>query len=174
MTPAPHVKAVRLAPALRVVGLVVGAAGLTIALPLVYALAIGESARPYALTLLVARVLRPEDYGIVALSETLTPFIATLSGFGLSTWMVRESKLTAESEGAMFSLAMVFAGIATLAVVLAAPWVARFYAAPQAAAPICLVGLILLLQGLAVTPAARLQRDLNFKPIGLMNLFISL
>jgi trk system potassium uptake protein TrkH len=48
---------VRLPPALRVVGLVVGGAGLTIAAPLVYALAIGDSIRAFALPLAIAIVL---------------------------------------------------------------------------------------------------------------------
>lgn len=48
---------IRIAPALRVVGLVVGGAGVTIAVPLLYALWLGESVAPYLIPLLIAGMI---------------------------------------------------------------------------------------------------------------------
>lgn len=85
---APRPSTVRLAPALRVVGLVVGGAGLTIAAPLAYAAWLGEPLLPFALPLALSAALFAGAYlagrRIVAPNRREALAAAVLTWVGLS------------------------------------------------------------------------------------------
>lgn len=128
----------------------------------------------WLITLVTARVLQPGDYGIVALAETVVPYLALIAGFNIATWLVHQQLLDAERQQAMFSLATLLGAAMSLLAFLLAPVVAGFYQRPEITPPFRLISIIFLLQSLQTVPRALLQREMRFKAVGLMNLIVGL
>ena len=97
-------RAVRLAPPLRVAGLVVGGAGMTIAAPLAYAAFLGEPLAPYALPLVGAIALFAVAYllgrRIAAPNRRESLLAAVLSWLGLSLFGVMPYVIGSATGGA--------------------------------------------------------------------------
>lgn len=128
----------------------------------------------WGLTLLTARILLPEDYGIVALTETVSPFLAMLAGLNLSTWIVQTDRFEARDRAAMYSLTSLIGLTLALIGVSIAPFLALFFENPEMVLPFQVVSLTFALRGTAVVPLASLQRELDFRPIALMNLTVGI
>lgn len=126
----------------------------------------------WALTLLTARILLPKDYGILSLTETVAPFLGMLAALNLSTWIVQADRFGDREKASMYSLtSIVGVGMAAVGVALG-PLIGAFFENPEMVRPFQVVALTFAVRGTAVVPLASLQRDLNFKPIALMNLIV--
>jgi O-antigen/teichoic acid export membrane protein len=128
----------------------------------------------WGLTLATARILKPADYGIAALAETITPVLALIAGFNISTWLIHLEAFDEKVEEAALPLAVLLGAAATAIALLAAPLLSAFYGKPELTAPFRLVAFVFMLQGLQTLPMARLQKTLRFKPIALMNLTVGI
>ncbi len=122
----------------------------------------------WGLTLLTARVLLPSDYGILSLTETISPFLAMLAGLNLTTWIMQTETLRARDKAAMYSLTTLVGGIMALVGISIAPLAGLFFENDEMVLPLQIVSLTFVLRGTAVVPLASLQRELNFKPVALM------
>lgn len=119
---------------------------------------------------ILARLLSPEDYGLVALTAVVVGIGEIFRDFGLSTAAVQARTLSAEQRGNLFwinlgigcLLAAVVAGVV-------APLVATAMNAPALADVMRLLALTFLLNGAATQYRASLERALRFKRIALLD-----
>jgi O-antigen/teichoic acid export membrane protein len=128
----------------------------------------------WGLTLLTARILLPEDYGILALTETVSPFLAMLAALNLTTWIVQTDRFEAHDKAAMYSLTSLVGLAMALIGVSIAPLLGLFFENPEMVLPFQVISLTFVLRGTAVVPLASLQRELDFKPIALLNLSVGI
>ncbi|WP_193614061.1 oligosaccharide flippase family protein [Nocardioides lijunqiniae] len=110
--------------------------------------------------ILLARLLDPEAFGVFAIALTVQTALMTLSELGLAADLIRHGDVDRRGP-TIATLSLVSSGFLTVAVLLAAPAFADFFAAPEATAVIRVMALTLLLAGIGVVPFARLQRDLR-------------
>jgi len=128
----------------------------------------------WAMTLLTARILVPDDYGILSLTETVSPFLGMLAALNLTTFIVQADRFEAHEKAAMTSLTSIV-GLAMSAIgVSIAPLLGTFFANPAMVAPFQAVALTFFIRATAVVPLASLQRKLDFKPIALMRLTVGI
>ena len=116
-----------------------------------------------AAMLVLARVLTPADFGLVALATLVVSVLGYVQESGVGAALVHfrgDPRETASS-------ALVFASASGLAlaciVALAAPVYATFVHNPDVAPLVRALSVLLLFRGLAVVPAALLERELDFK-----------
>jgi len=124
----------------------------------------------WALTLVTARLLLPEDYGLIALIETITPYLALVATLNLTTWMIQTQTFAEHQQAAMFTLVLLLGAIMTAVAFVAAPYIADFYHRPELAAPFKLVSITFLMRSVYALSDSLLRRDLNFKAISILNL----
>ncbi len=119
----------------------------------------------WGVTILVANLLSPTDYGIVGMSALLVGFIALVGEFGLGLTVVRYRDLSAQELAAMQGLALVV-GLTSLAIgcALAVP-LGAFFRSPQLPAVVAVQSLGFVIAAGAVVPAGLLQRDLRFRAL---------
>ena len=128
----------------------------------------------WAMTLLTARILVPDDYGILSLTETVSPFLGMLAALNLTTFIVQTDRFAAHEKAAMMSLtSLVGLGMTILGVSIA-PLLGNFFNNPEMVAPFQAVALTFVIRATAVVPLASLQRELDFKPIALMRLVVGI
>lgn len=115
-----------------------------------------------ASTVLLARLLDPEDYGLIAMVAPVTGFLALFKDLGLSLATIQRDKI---SHGQVSNLFWVNVTASMLLLVIAAgcaPLLASFYEDPRLAGVTIALSMTFLLGGLAAQHQALLQRQMHF------------
>jgi PST family polysaccharide transporter len=116
-----------------------------------------------ATNLLLARVLSPQDFGLVAMANLLLAFVGPFHDSGLLPAFVALKERVRESAAAIaWSTPATALGVAALTV-LAAPLAAELFARPDVVPVVRVLALVFVLNGLAVAPLAVISKELAFR-----------
>jgi len=118
----------------------------------------------------LARILTPEQFGLIAMAMTLVGFLTTFHDLGISAALVRSEKPTPAFWSSAFWLNFGFGSLMTLIAYFSAPWVAAFFGEPQVEELVRLMSCVLLLHCVFLVPMAWLQRNLKFQTIAVIDL----
>jgi PST family polysaccharide transporter len=129
------------------------------------ALLIGKSALSLATTAILARLLSPGDYGLLAMVATITVMAQAISDFGLSWATVQRERLDRNQIDALFFINCAFGFFLTILCCLSAPYVASFYHRPELSRIIIAASATLFLSAAAVQPNALLLRQMKLKAL---------
>lgn len=122
-------------------------------------------------TFLVARVLNPADYGIVAISGVFTGLFLMISNLGLSAGLVHRPSITKEERDGVFWLSLMLSVVMYAVLYMAAPFISSFYPdMPLLPSILRVAGLMMIFSSLNVVPTAMTMRRLNFKFASLVEL----
>lgn len=113
-------------------------------------------------TIVVARLLSPHDYGIVAMTAPVVAFLQVFQTLGLNQAMVQRPIITNEQFNAMFWMNIGASAVIALALVAVSPLVGKFYHEPAAGYLCAAMGATVLLTGATLQHAALLNRNLRF------------
>jgi len=116
-------------------------------------------------SIVLARLLSPHDYGLIAMVAVFTGFAWMLTDLGFSTALVQRQDVTDIHVQSVFWTNAAFSLLLTILSWVAAPWVARFYSLPILAPIFRWVSLNFILGCLGNVPFALLQKRLEFKSI---------
>jgi O-antigen/teichoic acid export membrane protein len=116
----------------------------------------------------LARTLGPEIFGIFGIGMVVLTFAGFMTSFGFS-WSLLQ-RATVQAEDVRFALTwQVLVGLLTMASVYAlAPWLAAYFREPRAQFVIEWLSLACLLTAASGPSTYLLQRDLNFRAVGLI------
>ncbi|MCB0344825.1 MAG: lipopolysaccharide biosynthesis protein [Bdellovibrionales bacterium] len=128
----------------------------------------------WVLTVLTARQLAPSDYGLVAMIESVAPYLALIAALNLHTWIIQTETLDADDEKAVLTLTTIFGAIIASIAFFSAPYVAQFYQTPELEMPFRILSISFLFKGIYTVPESLLRRDLQFKPVALIKLSIGI
>ncbi len=111
----------------------------------------------------LARLLRPEDFGLLRVLIVVSVFATALSDAGFPDALVQRKDITPTHESTAWWVSLALAGTSACVLYTAAPVIARMMAMPELTGAIRLICLPVLLEGTAVTASARLRRRLEFR-----------
>ncbi len=115
-------------------------------------------------TAILARLLVPEDFGVMRLAMVALAAAGGLSNFGINQALIQRKQVSRRSLDTAWTMDLLRCLLIGLAVFLAAGPVARFYEEPQLAWIIRLVSVKLLLLGFSNNSGiAMLRRELQFR-----------
>ena len=118
-----------------------------------------------ASTVVLARLLSPEDYGLVAMVTAVTGFIMIFKDLGLSTATVQKAQTNHQQISTLFWINVAISTVAMFVTAALAPAIAWFYKEPR----LIWIGLALstsfLFVGLSVQHQALLRRQMRFTAI---------
>ena len=113
---------------------------------------------------LLTRWIGPHAYGVFVTAVGLTTFLASLTRFGVDTYLVRcEPAPDRREYDVAFTLVLTNSFLLTGFGMAIVPLLRRWYASDEFAAPYLVMMLCVPLAGLAGIPVAKLERDLNFR-----------
>ena len=116
-----------------------------------------------ATNLLLARVLSPQDFGLVAMANLLLAFVGPFHDSGLLPAFVALKERVRES-AATIAWSTPVTGLAVAAVtMLAAPLAGALFERPDVVPVIRVLGFVFVLNGLAVAPLAVISKELAFR-----------
>jgi len=113
-------------------------------------------------TLIVIRMLSPNDYGLMAMANLFVGLLLLVSDLGVGSAAVQSRNLDRDAVRVLFGLVIAtnLAGAALTWV--ASPWIAAFFAEPRLVPMLRVMSLGFGLVALYVLPQALLMRDLHF------------
>ena len=113
-------------------------------------------------TVVLARLLTPEDFGLVAMVTVATGFVGMFTDVGLSAATVQRPTVTHAQVSTLFWLNVALGGLLAAATAAAAPLLAAFYREPRLAWMTVALSGTFLLAGLTVQHQALLRRRMRF------------
>ena len=116
----------------------------------------------FLVTAILARLLTPAEFGVMALARTFLQFGSYISNAGINRAMVQKSELTETDIGTAFSLSLALGVIGCLTMVILSPAAGIFYNSRQIARVICLTSVSYLFSAMAMVEKGRLQRSMDF------------
>lgn len=116
----------------------------------------------FAFIMIMARVLTPEDFGLIAMIASIIGFVSLFGDFGLSMATVQRPQITHENVNTLFWMNFALGITVTLIVILMAPALVWFYAEPRLLWLTVTLAAGFLFAGLTVQHHALLQRQLRF------------
>ncbi|WP_269169342.1 lipopolysaccharide biosynthesis protein [Modestobacter sp. VKM Ac-2977] len=121
--------------------------------------------------LVLARLLAPEDFGVVAAAATILGLAGLLVEAGLGKYLVQVDEVTPGLQSTVFWSSMGFAAIGALLMVVTAPWLAVAFDSPDLVWVVRVLAPLVLVNTAALVPVALLQRELDFRPIAVRRLW---
>jgi O-antigen/teichoic acid export membrane protein len=113
---------------------------------------------------ILARVLAPRDFGLVALALTFTALLETIKDFGLGQALIvsKEEDLEARAN-TVFWWGMIIGTAGCLVIVAIAPLIADFYGEPAVLPLLAVLALNFPLRAAGATHEALIQQRMNFR-----------
>jgi O-antigen/teichoic acid export membrane protein len=120
--------------------------------------------QPLTLAIL-ARLLTPEDLGLMAMASTVTGFIRLFKDLGLGQALIQHRGRTEEVADTAFWLQLLFGTIWFISVWIAAPLIASYYHREEVIPILRTLGVLFLIYPFSDVPLSILVRDLEFKAL---------
>lgn len=114
-------------------------------------------------SIVLARILMPEDYGTITL---MTVFISILNIFvscGFSSALVQKKDADDLDFSSVFYMQMILCVVLYGVLFFSAPWIARFYKVTEMTPMIRVLGLTLIIAGIKNVQTAYVSRTMQFK-----------
>ena len=116
----------------------------------------------------LARTLGPDIFGVFAIGMVVLTFATFFSGFGFSWSLLQRETLGDEDIRFAWTWQLMVGALTMIAVYFLAPVLASYFREPRAQAVVEWLSIACLLTAAAAPSSYLLQRDLNFKAVGLV------
>ncbi len=117
----------------------------------------------WAGTLVVVRLLTPQDYGLMAKVAVVCAIAGAVAEFGLGAAIVRSVDMPREELRKICGVSQLFGAGMTTALFAMAPLLALLFQEPRLAWPIAGASLQIMVGAVAIVPGALATRDLSFR-----------
>ena len=119
----------------------------------------------FAITLVMARLLTPADYGVVGMISIFMAIAQTLIDSGFSNALIRKLDRTEDDYSTVFFFNIIVGVICYIVMFLAAPYIANFFNIPILTNVVRVISINLFFNSITVVQRARLIIDVNFKDL---------
>jgi PST family polysaccharide transporter len=134
----------------------------------------GRQAMQFATTLILARLITPDQFGLVGMATVVTGFAAVFRDMGTTAAVIRGRDLPDNLLSSIFWLnALVGTGLMSILSLLA-PQVAAMYHQPAVAPILRALSLTFFIGGISIVHQAMLERSMSFRVLGKVELAASL
>lgn len=116
----------------------------------------------------LARILMPEDFGMIAMVMAVTGFASLFKDLGLSMATIQKTDVTHEQISVLFWINVVISCLIALIVFGVSPIIATFYDDPRLTSISMALSLSFVFGGLTVQHQAILQRQMRFKVLAII------
>ncbi|WP_297492690.1 lipopolysaccharide biosynthesis protein [Acidocella sp.] len=119
---------------------------------------------------LIARLLLPKDFGLVAMAGPAISFIQLFTDLGLSQATIQHKEISQQQLSFLFWVSLCAGAIFAVITTLFAPLVADFYHEPRLTTVMVALGGMLFLTGCYSQHMALLYRRMNYRVLGIIDI----
>ena len=117
----------------------------------------------WGVTLILARLLAPQDYGLFAMAFTVVTFLDLFQEFGLGVSIVQRQNIDSRQINAVFWLLSAVSIVVVTMIFALAEYAAVFYDEPRLTWIVRALSLTFLFNSLGVIPYSLLTKEIDFK-----------
>lgn len=121
-------------------------------------------------TMIMARLLTPEDFGIITMVTAITGFVMMFKDMGLSSAIIQAHNLNQKKVSTLFWINLAISALLGLLLIGFSPLVAAFYQIPKLIPITSAYGAGVLLAGLSQQHSALLSRQMQFNKLAQINI----
>ena len=119
----------------------------------------------FASLTILARLIAPKDYGLIAIVVAITNIFTLIRDGGLVSATIQKDKISDQLHSNLFWINLTYTIIFSGCIMLLGPLVSSIYGYPELNSIALTIGLIFLLDGISNQHLARLKREMMFNPI---------
>ena len=127
--------------------------------------AVARTALQLAQVAVLARLLAPEDYGLMAMVWVVTGFAAIFSDLGVNSAFIQCQSVTQEQRSSLFWLNVVVSVGLTLVVIVFSPLLARFFADERLIPLLRIAAPTFVIAALGMQVRMAAEKALHFRPV---------
>jgi len=120
----------------------------------------------WCVTILVARILVPEDYGLMEMATVITGYAVIFSELGLGAAIIQKPRQTKEELSSVFWFAFGFSLLLAMGAVAVAYPTAAMFNEPRVIPITQSTSILFATSGMQIVPLSLLKKELEFKTIG--------
>jgi len=124
----------------------------------------------WGITIVVIRILNPEDYGLMAMASVCTNFLLMISELGLGAAIIQKKELDEDKLSRVFGFIILSHGLLFLILFFGSHLIARYFSEPRLVLILQVSSLNLVSLSLYVIPRAVLMRRMDFKRKSIVDL----
>lgn len=121
----------------------------------------------FVLTIVIARVLSPDDYGLVAMLGIFIAIAQTIVDSGFSNALIQKKDRTEVDYSTMFFFNIIISVVIYLLLFVSAPFLASFYNQPALVSVARVYGISLITNSFSIIQMARLTVALDFRKLAI-------
>ncbi len=119
----------------------------------------------FLVTVILAKLLAPTDFGLIAIASLFTIFISRINELGLGQALIQKQKLSYEEISTSFWLNLASGLIFFALIASTSPLTEAFFKMPGLAPLLAVLSINLILSALSVIPRTLLEKKLEFKKL---------
>lgn len=123
----------------------------------------GSQILTFAFGIVLARLLSPQDFGMLVTIQVFTGLAGFVSGGGMGQGLVRAAEASKADYNAVFTLQLAIGCVIYAVFFLAAPWFAQWYNTPLYASLLRVSALSFIIRPFINLPGSHLHRHMRFK-----------
>jgi len=131
---------------------------------------LGRTALQIAQISILARLLTPADFGLLALVTSIMSFLQIFADAGISNAIIHHQDVTQEQLSSLYWLNVIVSFFLAFFVVVVSPWVAAMYGYPQLKLLLLFAGCTLAIGALAQQIRVVAQKNLKFAELAKIDL----
>lgn len=124
-------------------------------------------------TIVLARLLTPEDYGYIGMLAIFIAIAETFINGGFGSALIQKKSPTDEDYSSVFVWNVVISVLLYVILFICAPLVADFYRMPLLKNVLRVEGIVMILNALRLIPINILRKKLQFKPIAIIEVSVA-
>lgn len=117
---------------------------------------------------ILARLLNPQYYGIIALSTSVMALISLFRELGISESIIQTKNLTDDHKNAAFAILFAMSVFLFLVILISASFISNYYHEPDLKWVLILIGAGFPLSAIGIVPGCLMERDGRFKEFAIL------
>lgn len=131
---------------------------------------VGEQGITFVITVILARLLSPHEFGLITMITVFTGFAAFFSNFGFKSALIQKENIGENHYSSVFWVNIFIGVFLCLIITGLSPLIAKLYDEPILKPLTSLIAIIFVINSLNIVQQAILEREMKFKILGLRNL----
>ncbi len=127
-----------------------------------------RQASQFIITAILARLLAPEDFGLVGMATVFTGFVSMLNEAGVSGAIIQKQDITDDHLSSVFWINIAVGIFCAAVFCLGAPLIAAFYSKPELVIILQVSSVNFILASFSIVNRAVLQKEIEFKKLSLI------
>ncbi|MBA7617844.1 Teichuronic acid biosynthesis protein TuaB [subsurface metagenome] len=124
----------------------------------------------FGITAILARLLTPNDFGLLAMVVVFTNFVMIFRDFGLTAALIQRKEIIEEHLSSCFWINILVGFLLTLVFVVLAPFISRFYSKVGLNRIIMILASTFFISSFGIVQGALFTKKMNFKPLAIIEI----